>query len=71
VLCVSPHFDPDSFYLSFFRDSVDARVLTPMPAAATPMTVGNCVDACSAAGFTVAGVDYSSVSIVYDFNSHD
>ncbi|KIM19906.1 hypothetical protein M408DRAFT_334226 [Serendipita vermifera MAFF 305830] len=30
-----------------------------MTTAVAPMTVGNCVDACSAAGYTVAGVEWS------------
>ena len=60
-----------SFFLAAFQshlhvcsDSVDARVLnTTITTAVTPMTVGNCVDACVAAGFTVAGLEYSSVVI--------
>ncbi|KIM25969.1 hypothetical protein M408DRAFT_202977 [Serendipita vermifera MAFF 305830] len=43
-----------------YVDSVNARVLTPLNTAQAPMTVGNCVDACSAAGFTVAGLEFSS-----------
>ncbi|KIM24144.1 hypothetical protein M408DRAFT_331913 [Serendipita vermifera MAFF 305830] len=45
-----------------YVDAVDARVLTTMATAVAPMTVGNCVDACSAAGYTVAGVEWSSAS---------
>ncbi|KIM21988.1 hypothetical protein M408DRAFT_29080 [Serendipita vermifera MAFF 305830] len=43
-----------------YIDSVLERVLTPMPDAVAPMTVETCVDACLAAGFTVAGVEYAS-----------
>ncbi|KIM22026.1 hypothetical protein M408DRAFT_298217 [Serendipita vermifera MAFF 305830] len=43
-----------------YVDSVLARVLTPMPDAVAPMKVETCVDACLAAGFTVAGVEYAS-----------
>ncbi|KIM24125.1 hypothetical protein M408DRAFT_76289, partial [Serendipita vermifera MAFF 305830] len=44
-----------------YVDSVLERVLAPMPDAVTPMKVETCVDACLAAGFTVAGVEYASV----------
>ncbi|KIM19903.1 hypothetical protein M408DRAFT_170271 [Serendipita vermifera MAFF 305830] len=43
-----------------YVDAVNARVLTTIATAVAPMTVGNCVDACSAAGYTVAGIEYSS-----------
>ncbi|KIM24245.1 hypothetical protein M408DRAFT_331879 [Serendipita vermifera MAFF 305830] len=43
-----------------YVDTVNARVLTPMPSALAPMTVGNCVDACEATGYTIAGVEYAS-----------
>ena len=64
MLCVSVLLVARPSYLHFCSDSVDARVLnTTMTTAVTPMTVGSCVDACVAAGFTVAGVEYSSVRI--------
>ena len=63
MLCVSVFLAAGRSYLHFSSDSVDSRVLnTTITTAVTPMTVPNCVDACVAAGFTVAGVEYSSVS---------
>lgn len=42
-----------------YIDSVQARVLTPNANAQRPMTVQNCIDACAAAGYTVAGLEYA------------
>lgn len=43
-----------------YVDSVNARVLTPVANAVAPMTVANCVDACDAAGYSIAGVEFAS-----------
>ena len=43
-------------------DSAAARVLpTTATNVVTPVTAKTCIDACSAAGFSVAGVEYASV----------